>query len=111
MPRFDRYIGIDYSGAKTPTESLKGPRVYMAGRVSSPTEVLPPPSPRKYWTRRGVAEWLLARLSEGEALQRSIRRFGAIASNQRVETPTSTTPIPWPPGCAVPISMEVLQAF
>jgi hypothetical protein len=67
MPRFDRYIGIDYSGAKTPTESLKGLRVYMAGRVSSPTEVLPPPSPRKYWTRRGVAEWLLDRLSEGEA--------------------------------------------
>jgi len=67
MPRFDRYIGIDYSGAQTPTASLPGLRVYMAGRVSSPTEILPPPSPRKYRTRRGVAEWLLARLSEGEA--------------------------------------------
>jgi hypothetical protein len=26
--------------------------------------VLPPPSPRKYWTRRGLAEWLVARLAE-----------------------------------------------
>jgi hypothetical protein len=29
-----------------------------------PLEVSPPPSPRKYWTRRGVAEWLVNRLSE-----------------------------------------------
>ena len=27
-------------------------------------EVSPPPSPRKYWTRRGIAEWLGERLSE-----------------------------------------------
>lgn len=26
--------------------------------------VLPPPSSRKYWTRRGIAEWLVERLSE-----------------------------------------------
>ena len=28
MPTFSRYIGIDYSGAKTPTASVKGLRVY-----------------------------------------------------------------------------------
>lgn len=61
---FDRYIGIDYSGAETPTASLKGLRVYLADRASSPGEVQPPPSPRKYWTRRGIAEWLAARLAE-----------------------------------------------
>ena len=61
---FDRYVGIDYSGAATPTASLKGLRVYMAGRATPPQEVQPPPSPRKYWTRRGVAEWLLTLLSE-----------------------------------------------
>jgi len=61
---FDRYIGIDYSGAQTPTSSLPGLRVYMADRTTPPLEVQPPPSPRKYWTRRGVAEWLVARLSE-----------------------------------------------
>jgi hypothetical protein len=61
---FHRYIGIDYSGAETPEASLKGLRVYEAGRASLPAEVEPPPSPRKYWTRRGMAEWLVERLSE-----------------------------------------------
>jgi hypothetical protein len=63
---FDRYVGIDYSGAMTPRVSLKGLRVYMAGRVSRPVEVKPPPSPRWYWTRREIAEWLAERLMEGE---------------------------------------------
>ncbi|NJL27481.1 MAG: alkaline phosphatase family protein [Thermoanaerobaculia bacterium] len=65
MPSFDRYIGIDYSGAQTPTSSLKGLRVYVADQRSLPTEVPPPPSPRRYWSRRGVAEWLVDRLTEG----------------------------------------------
>jgi hypothetical protein len=39
---FARYIGIDYSGAQTPTASLKGLRVYLtecdaSPRSSSPT--------------------------------------------------------------------------
>lgn len=55
---FDRYVGIDYSGAQTPSSSLKGLRVYMADRISPPVEVQPPVGPRKYWTRRGIAEWL-----------------------------------------------------
>ena len=61
---FDRYIGIDYSGAETPTSSLKGLQVYVADPKTHPAEVKPPPSPRKYWTRRGLAEWLAARLGE-----------------------------------------------
>ncbi len=64
MPAFTRYIGIDYSGAQTPTASLKGLRVYMADDSGPPVEVPPPPSPRKYWTRRGIAEWLVERLAE-----------------------------------------------
>ena len=64
MPRFERYIGIDYSGAEVATASLKGLRVYTAGRSAPPVEVLPPPSARKYWSRRGIAEWLVDRLSE-----------------------------------------------
>jgi hypothetical protein len=63
-PLFSRYIGIDYSGAQTPTSSLKGLRVYVADRKALPIEVPPPPSPRMYWTRRGLAEWLVARLTE-----------------------------------------------
>ena len=61
---FNRYIGIDYSGAQTPTSSLKGLRIYMADQTKSPFEVLPPPSPRKYWTRKGLSQWLVERLSE-----------------------------------------------
>lgn len=65
MAEFARYIGIDYSGAKTPTSSLKGLRVFLSAGGASTSEVIPPPSPRKYWTRRGIAEWLVERLSEG----------------------------------------------
>ena len=64
---FDRYVGIDYSGAETPTSSLKGLRVFMADRTALPAEIHPPPSPRKYWTRRGVAEWLKALLLENSS--------------------------------------------
>ena len=64
MPGFDRYIGIDYSGAETPNASLKGLRVYLATGDAPTSEVMPPPSPRKYWTRRGIAEWLAERLAE-----------------------------------------------
>jgi hypothetical protein len=62
--KFSRYIGIDYSGAETPTSSLKGLRVYLADHDNHPEELQPPPSPRKYWTRRGIAEWLVETLSE-----------------------------------------------
>lgn len=64
MPAFARTIGIDYSGAETPTASLKGLRVYLAEGDGHPVEVAPPPSPRKYWTRKGIAEWLVERLAE-----------------------------------------------
>jgi len=67
MAAFDRYVGIDYSGAQTPTSSLKGLRVYAAERDTPPSEVPPPPGPRKYWTRRGIAEWLVERLAETPA--------------------------------------------
>lgn len=60
---FDRYVGIDYSGAQTPTSSLKGLRIYAASRETGPDEVNPPLGLKKYWTRRGVAEWLVQQLS------------------------------------------------
>jgi hypothetical protein len=60
---FNRYFGIDYSGAQSPVASLKGLRVYRADGDGQPVEVLPPPSPRKYWTRRGIAEWIIETLS------------------------------------------------
>jgi hypothetical protein len=63
MPKFERYIGIDYSGAQTPTSSLPELRVYAADWVMPPKEVPPPASARKHWTRQGIAEWLVSRLS------------------------------------------------
>jgi hypothetical protein len=65
MTAFNRYIGIDYSGAQTPGASLPGLRIYLAEGDALPAEVPPPPSRRKYWARREIAEWLVARLSEG----------------------------------------------
>jgi hypothetical protein len=66
VARFDRYVGIDYSGAETPTSGLKGLRVFMADRATVPAEVGPPPTAKRYWTRRAVAEWLVGRLSGRE---------------------------------------------
>jgi hypothetical protein len=66
MPQFERYIGIDYSGAETPTSSLPGLRVFAADWVMPPRQVEPPPSPRKHWTRRGLAAWLVEQLTGGK---------------------------------------------
>jgi hypothetical protein len=63
MPHFSRYIGIDYSGAETAEASLKGLRVYQANGAEAPAEVPPPASTRKYWTRRGIAQWLIETLA------------------------------------------------
>ena len=64
MSIFDRYIGIDYSGAQTPEAGLPGLRVFITDGSSAPCEVNPPLSPRKYWTRRGLAVWLMTTLQE-----------------------------------------------
>lgn len=65
MPQFERYLGIDYSGAQSPTSSLDGLRVYAAAPARPSAEIPPPPSARKYWTRRGLAEWLALELQDG----------------------------------------------
>ena len=55
MTQFCRYIGIDYSGAETPSASLKGLRVYLATHDAPAAEVPPPPGPammRRAWAIR-----------------------------------------------------------
>jgi hypothetical protein len=65
LPIFTRTIGIDYSGAKTPTAGLKGLRVYLAESCALPAEVEQGLSTHKYWCRKGIAEWLIEKLAEG----------------------------------------------
>lgn len=67
MTIFKQFVGIDYSGAKTPTSSLKSLRVYSASVDTDPVDVFPPPSPRKYWTRKGIAHWLVDILSSSSS--------------------------------------------
>ena len=64
MSLFERYIGIDYSGAQTAESSLSGLRMYLAESSNAPYEKKPPPSPKKYWTRRELARWLCEELSQ-----------------------------------------------
>jgi len=42
-------------GTETPAVA-KGLRIYLTERDAPPVAVPPPPSPRKYWTRRGIAD-------------------------------------------------------
>lgn len=65
MSLFGRYIGVDYSGAKTAESSLKEIRVYASTPSAEPEEVLPPEGPGKYWSRRALMRWLLDQLSSG----------------------------------------------
>jgi hypothetical protein len=45
--------------------SLPGLRIYDAPGAETPREVAPPPSPRKYFTRREIAWWLERELAAG----------------------------------------------
>jgi hypothetical protein len=60
---FRRYLGIHYSGAETPDSGLRNLRVYSASPDTPAQEVLPPPGPRKYWSRRELAHWLAQELA------------------------------------------------
>jgi hypothetical protein len=64
LATFERYIGIDYSGAETAAASLPALRVYCVEEDGRPHEVSPPLSARRYWSRSGIAQWLVDRLEE-----------------------------------------------
>ena len=67
MSQFERYIGIDYSGAGTPLSRSKALRVYSAdGSERPPVEVSSPEGARRHWSRREIAEWLAKQLSGAE---------------------------------------------
>ena len=63
--KFKRYIGIDYSGAKTPVARLPGLQVYLAS-TDAPRRVAPPSSRHRHWNRREVANWLIEQARAAE---------------------------------------------
>lgn len=63
-PRFERYIGIRYSGRKSPSEGLKGLRVFAAREDHEAYQEWNESDEQGYWSRVDLAEWLLARLLE-----------------------------------------------
>lgn len=71
MPSFERYVGVDYSGAATAESSLKEIRVYVATPDTEPQEEQTPSgSPPllnqpRYWSRRRLAHWLREGLTDG----------------------------------------------
>lgn len=70
MPQFERYIGIDYSGAQTSVQSLPGLQVYESTPRRLPLEIKVSQSgfgysKKKYWSRKGIAEFLARELQEG----------------------------------------------
>lgn len=65
--RFDLHIGIDYSGAQTPTSRLAGLQVYAA-TTGLPERVVTPAAPESNhwnWTRQEISEWLIAQARSG----------------------------------------------
>ena len=61
---FDRYVGIDYSGANTPVARLNGLAVYLADRDGAPGIVLPHKDDCDLWSRKLIAQWLVELLSD-----------------------------------------------
>lgn len=57
---FDCYVGVDYSGAETPTSRLPGLRVFVATPAGEPEEQRS--ADGFNWTRKSLAEWLVQRL-------------------------------------------------
>lgn len=60
-PHFQRYVGIDYSGAKGENSRLPGIQIYRAIGTAEPERV---PSLDRNWNRREVKEWLLGELRQ-----------------------------------------------
>lgn len=61
---FDRYIGIDYSGAQTSTDRLPGLAVACALGRAAPVIEASPSDGFDIRTREGIAGWLVQRLSQ-----------------------------------------------
>jgi len=66
--KFQRYIGIDYSGAQTPESRLKALQVYDAARDGGPEKVSTPAEGTKNWSRLEIAQYCHKVLESGETV-------------------------------------------
>ncbi|HEY0832971.1 MAG TPA: hypothetical protein VGE72_03590 [Azospirillum sp.] len=64
LPVFERFIAIDWSGARGPRYA--GVAVAECGPGDAPPRLIPPPG--GWWSRRAVHDWLLDGLARGPAL-------------------------------------------
>jgi hypothetical protein len=81
---FDLFIGIDYSGAETPTSRSSHLQVYAAQSGHEPEIVTTPAysaNQRRNWHRREIADWLIRLCREGKRFLAGIdHAFGFPAS-------------------------------
>lgn len=66
--KFERYIGIDYSGAQTPEARLKALQVYEATPDRKPEKTGPLGQGAKNWSRREVTQYCQTALQAGETV-------------------------------------------
>ncbi len=64
--KFERYIGIDYSGARSPEARLRGLQVFEARPHKKPEKIRPPVPGAKNWSRREITQFCHAVLQSGE---------------------------------------------
>lgn len=67
--RFNKYVGIDYSGAATPTTRSATLQIFMATQERGPQRICPSQRIRsraKNWNRVELANWLLETLNDDE---------------------------------------------
>ncbi len=63
MSDFQHYIGVRYSGRKEPGDGIREIRVYSAHEDHDPFPQLNEGAKDGLWSRRELAEWLLARIT------------------------------------------------
>jgi hypothetical protein len=66
MNLFKTFVGIDYSGAKTPVSRNKGLRVFKATADNDPIRVKSPAGKQLNWTRKEIALWFLDQLKSDD---------------------------------------------
>ena len=64
--KFQRYVGIDYSGAETSESRLKALQVFEASTGGDPKKINTPAAGAKNWSRLEVAQYCLKVLELGE---------------------------------------------